>query len=110
MSGLVDRLPLANKLLYASDMIGSQAIAQTRNLWLLFFLAPPRAENLPAAVPALSLGFVELDPRVSNFVFVNQNATNRNVPKITHPLCCDVEFVFHRRILHQSSISRYVKN
>ena len=64
MSGLSDRLPLANKLLYTSDMIGSQAVAQTRNLWLLFFLAPPRNENLPAAVPALSLGFVELDPRV----------------------------------------------
>ena len=64
MSGLVDRLPLANKLLYASDMIGGQAIAQTRNLWLLFFLAPPVGENLPAAVPALSLGFGELDPRV----------------------------------------------
>ena len=59
-----DQLPLANKLLYASDMIGSQAIAQTRNLWLLFFLAPPRDENLPAAVPALSLGVIELDPRV----------------------------------------------
>ena len=28
MSGLSDRLPLANKLLYTSDMIGSQAIAQ----------------------------------------------------------------------------------
>ncbi len=64
ISGLADRLPLANKLLYASDMIGSQAIAQTRNLWLLFFLAPPRAENLPAAVPPLALGLIELDPRV----------------------------------------------
>ena len=64
MSSLNDRLPLANKLLYTSDMIGSQAMAQTRNLWLLFFLAPPRDENLPAAVPALSLGFIELDPRV----------------------------------------------
>ena len=64
MSGLVDRLPLANKLLYASDMIGSQAIAQTRNLWLLFFLAPPREENLPSAVPTLALGPLELDPRV----------------------------------------------
>ena len=64
MSSLTDRLPLANKLLYASDMVGSQAIAQTRNLWLLFFLAPPAREGLPAAVPALALGFLHLDPRV----------------------------------------------
>ena len=64
MPGSPDRLPLVNKLLYASDMVGSQAIAQTRNLWLLFFLAPPREENLPSAVPALALGSLELDPRV----------------------------------------------
>ena len=64
MPGSPDHLPLLNKLLYASDMVGSQAIAQTRNLWLLFFLAPPREENMPSAVPALALGSLELDPRV----------------------------------------------
>ena len=64
MSSLTDRLPLVNKLLYASDMVGSQAIAQTRNLWLLFFLAPPAKEGLPSAVPALDLGILDLDPRV----------------------------------------------
>lgn len=58
------RLPLVNKLLYTSDMIGSQAIAQTRNLWLLFFLAPPRGENLSPAVPPLLWGPIELDSRV----------------------------------------------
>ncbi len=64
MSLNVRRLPLVNKLLYTSDMVGSQAIAQTRNLWLLFFLAPPLREGLPTAVPALTLGFLNLDPRV----------------------------------------------
>ena len=64
MSMLADRLPLVNKLLYTSDMIGGQAVAQTRNLWLLFFLAPPKDDNLPSVVPSLDLGFLELDPRV----------------------------------------------
>jgi len=58
------RLPLVNKILYASDQIGSQAIAQTRNLWLLFFLVPPREAGLASAVPPLSLGAIDLDPRV----------------------------------------------
>ena len=64
MSSLADRLPLVNKLLYASDGIGSQAIAQTRNLWLLFFLAPPIDKNLPAKVPSLDWGPLDMDPRV----------------------------------------------
>ena len=64
MASLAERLPMANKLLYCADQVGSQAIAQTRNLWLLFFLAPPKSEGLPAAVPALDLGLLQLDPRV----------------------------------------------
>ena len=64
MNGPADRLPLANKLLYAIDQVGSQAIAQTRNLWLLFFLAPPMKEGLPAAVPSLDWGPLDVDPRV----------------------------------------------
>ncbi|MCH7714421.1 MAG: MFS transporter [Chloroflexi bacterium] len=58
------RLPLVNKLLYASDMVGSQAVAWSRNLWLLFLLAPPAASGLPTLVPALDLGFLQLDPRI----------------------------------------------
>ena len=64
MSSLRGRLPLVNKLLYASDMVGSQAVAQTRNLWLLLFLAPPVGAGLPTAVPALTLGLLHLDSRV----------------------------------------------
>ncbi len=63
MERTADRLPLLNKLLYASDMVGSQAVAQTRNLWLLFFLAPPKAVGA-AVVPALDLGIFVLDSRV----------------------------------------------
>ena len=64
MAAVTDRLPLVNKLLYTSDMIGGQAMAQSRGLWLLFFLAPPKEEGLPAAVPALDVGAFDIDPRV----------------------------------------------
>ncbi len=60
---MTNGLPLLNKLLYTSDMIGGQAVAQTRNLWLLFFLAPPRGEG-DAAVTGLSLGPIDIDARV----------------------------------------------
>jgi len=64
MSRSGDRLPLINKLLYTSDMVGSQAVAQTRNLWLLFFLAPPASISPTAAVPPIDLGPFALDSRV----------------------------------------------
>ena len=64
MSRTGGRLPLINKLLYTSDMVGSQAVAQTRNLWLLFFLAPPASISLTAVVPPIDLGPFALDSRV----------------------------------------------
>ena len=64
-------------------MVGSQAISQTRNLWLLFFLAPPQADNLPAAIPSLSLGFLELDPRVFAGVLL---ATGRIIEALDDPI------------------------
>ncbi len=60
---MTNGLPLLNKLLYTTDMIGGQAVVQTRNLWLLFFLAPPKGEG-DAAVPALSMGPFDVDARV----------------------------------------------
>ena len=39
-------------------------MAQARNLWLLFFLAPPISEGTPAAVPGLDWGPLEVGPRV----------------------------------------------
>ena len=64
MAGLTNPLPRLNKLMYAAEMVGSQAVSQTRTLWLLFFLAPPRDENLPVLVPGLNWGPIDLDPRV----------------------------------------------
>jgi GPH family glycoside/pentoside/hexuronide:cation symporter len=58
------RLPLLNKLLYASDGVGSGAISGARGLWLLFFLVPPETAALPSAIPPLDLGPLHLDPRV----------------------------------------------
>jgi GPH family glycoside/pentoside/hexuronide:cation symporter len=55
------RLPLLNKLLYTSDQIGSQAIAQTRNLWLFFFLVTPMGGASDPAIPPLDLGLFHLD-------------------------------------------------
>ena len=60
----VPGLPLLNKLLYTSDMIGGQAVAQAGNLWLLFFLAPPRTEGASDAVPGIALGPIDVDARV----------------------------------------------
>ena len=60
---MTNGLPLLNKLLYTTDMIGGQAVVQTRNLWLLFFLAPPRGEG-EGVVPALSVGPFDVDARV----------------------------------------------
>ena len=60
----VPGLPLLNKLLYTSDMIGGQAVAQAGNLWLLFFLAPPRTEGASDAVPGIALGPFDVDARV----------------------------------------------
>ncbi len=60
---MTNGLPLLNKLLYTSDMIGGQAVVQARNLWLLFFLAPPKGEG-DAAVPGIALGPIDVDARV----------------------------------------------
>ena len=61
---MADRLPVVNKLLYTADLVGTQAMAQSRHLWLLFFLAPPADEGVAAAVPAVSVGPLDIDPRI----------------------------------------------
>ena len=55
------RLPFINKLLYTSDQIGSSAIAQTRNLWLFFFLITPQGGSSIPAIPSLNLGLFQLE-------------------------------------------------
>ena len=57
------RLPFFNKLFFASDHVGLQAIQYFRQTWVLFFLAPPAMEGI-ARVPDVSLGWLNMDARV----------------------------------------------
>ena len=61
---MASRLPVVNKLLYTADLVGTQAMAQSRHLWLLFFLAPPADGGAASAVPGVSVGPLDIDPRV----------------------------------------------
>jgi GPH family glycoside/pentoside/hexuronide:cation symporter len=49
-------LPLRAKLLYASSSVGSEALSQSRGLWLLYFYAPPDDADLPELLPIGLLG------------------------------------------------------
>ena len=57
------RLPLLNKMLFASDHVGLQAISYFRQSWMLFFLVPPVGEGM-ARVPDVSLLGFDVDARV----------------------------------------------
>ena len=59
-----NRLPTLNKLLFAADSVGSQAITQTRNLWLFFYLVTPAAGAGTGIIPGWDLGFLQLGPTV----------------------------------------------
>ena len=49
-------LPLRTKLLYASSSLGSEALGQSRGLWLLYYYAPPEDADLPELLPAGLVG------------------------------------------------------
>ena len=57
------RMPLLNKMLFASDHVGQQAISYFRQSWILFFLVPPLGEGI-ARVPDISVFGLEVDARV----------------------------------------------
>ena len=57
------RMPLLNKMLFASDHVGLQAIQYFRQSWVLFFLVPPLGEGI-ARVPDVSLLGFDVDARV----------------------------------------------
>lgn len=54
------RLPLRDRLLYASGSLGSQAVLQALLLWTIFFYAPPGGAAVDGAVgaPLLPIGLV----------------------------------------------------
>jgi GPH family glycoside/pentoside/hexuronide:cation symporter len=44
-------LPLRNKLLYASGSLGGNVISRSKDLWLIYFYAPPEDADIPKLVP-----------------------------------------------------------
>jgi glycoside/pentoside/hexuronide:cation symporter, GPH family len=50
-SGGPDALPRRTRLAYASASLGAEALAQSRNLWLLYYYAPPEDADLEALLP-----------------------------------------------------------
>jgi GPH family glycoside/pentoside/hexuronide:cation symporter len=49
-------LPLPARLLYASSSLGTEALAQSRALWLVYFYAPPDDADLPELLPVVAVG------------------------------------------------------
>ncbi|MBI2913557.1 MAG: MFS transporter [Chloroflexi bacterium] len=49
-------LPVVNRLLYASGSLGGNLISRSRDLWLIFFYAPPPDADIAERVPILALG------------------------------------------------------
>ena len=49
-------LPLRGKLLYAGSSLGSEALAQSRGLWLVYYYAPPDDADLERLLPTLLVG------------------------------------------------------
>jgi glycoside/pentoside/hexuronide:cation symporter, GPH family len=49
-------LPLRGKLLYAVSSLGSEALTQSRGLWLLYYYAPPSDADLEQQLPRLVAG------------------------------------------------------
>ena len=56
-------LPLVNKLLFAADHVGLQAMSYFRQQWVLFFLAPPVMAGVSRVPDVTLLGF-DIDARV----------------------------------------------
>ena len=76
------RLPLLNKLFFASDHIGLQAISYFRQTWFLFFLAPPAGEGM-ARVPDVGLLWFDIDARVFAGLLIS---AGRFIDAFTDPL------------------------
>ncbi len=52
------RLPRVNRLLYASGSIGGNAIGRSKDLWLLYFYAPPEDADIERRTTTLVVGLV----------------------------------------------------
>jgi len=54
----MERLPRVNRLLYASGSIGGNAIGRSKDLWLLYFYAPPEDADIQRRTTTLMVGAV----------------------------------------------------
>jgi GPH family glycoside/pentoside/hexuronide:cation symporter len=57
-------LPLRTKILYASSSVGSEALTQSRGLWLIYYYAPPADADLEQQLPRLLIGVLLLIGRL----------------------------------------------
>ena len=57
-------LPLFNRLLYASGSLGGNVLSRTKDLWLIFFYAPPGDADIGERVPILLVGGILTATRV----------------------------------------------
>jgi len=64
MAEALPSLPRLNRLLYASASFGGNVLSRSRDLWLIYFYAPPPEADLPKRVPVLILGALLLAARV----------------------------------------------
>jgi GPH family glycoside/pentoside/hexuronide:cation symporter len=46
------------RVLYASASLGTEALSQSRGLWLVYFYAPPEDAGLPQLLPVLAVGAI----------------------------------------------------
>jgi GPH family glycoside/pentoside/hexuronide:cation symporter len=51
-------LPLRTTLLYAASSLGSEALGQSRGLWLVYYYAPPADADLPDLLPITLVGVI----------------------------------------------------
>ncbi len=50
--------PFRTKLLYASGSIGGNVISRAKDLWLIYYFAPPDDADLPSRIPILTVGIL----------------------------------------------------
>ena len=56
MANDAQELPLFNRLVYASGSFGGNVIGRSKDLWLIYFYAPPGDADIEKRVPILVLG------------------------------------------------------
>ena len=58
MAAEARELPRLNRLLYASGSLGGNVIARSKDLWLIYFYAPPADADVTPRIPILVLGLL----------------------------------------------------